>query len=216
MPTHKGFGMVRRRILLAPKAHQWSWAGKKFIGAGGAVSVDKHYRLAKERGDKEVLASYGELRSSASGPKTLYWPNEQLTDEDVYAIKSFGEADFLFTHDCSDYTPFKGRLKPDIDSQMHRKRIDTVLAATTPKFHFHGHMHTKYDWENPYPHGYTPFDEDYDGRVTRTIGLEAFTDFNSWGVLDVEDEQWFWPTELYAALDARAERKAERTGIKPD
>src|SRR5687767_7584478 len=34
-PTSKGFAMVRRRVLLAPKAHKWEWAGKTFFAAGG-------------------------------------------------------------------------------------------------------------------------------------------------------------------------------------
>lgn len=195
MPTHKGFAIVRRRVLLAPKAHKWTWANKKFVGAGGAVSVDKQDRLENER-----KAKYG--------PKTLYWPNEQLADEDVWFIKTFGTADFLFTHDCSDFTPFEFRLKPDLDSKMHRQKIDRVLASVKPKFHFHGHMHTKYDWINAYPYGYSAFADEWDGPETRTIGLEAFQDSNSWGVLDVDSEQWFWPAELDKSLADRKARKA--------
>jgi len=199
-PTSKGFAMARRRVLLAPKAHRWTWAGKTFVGAGGAVSVDKDYRLAKERGGNWNDREYGrwEHMGRGSGPRTLYWPNEQLTDEAVMAVRAFGEADYLVTHDCSNYTPFTGRLKPDMDSQIHRQRIDEVLKSVQPKMHFHGHMHTKYDWVN-----------DYSGGGARTLGLEAFRDFNSWGVLEVEDERWLWPSEFYEAVDARAERKRE-------
>lgn len=179
-PTAKGFAMARRRVLLAPKVHSWTWAGKKFIGAGGAVSVDKAYRLQQER-----------------KPRTLYWPNEQLTDEQVGEVKSLGHADYLITHDCSNYTPFGHRLKPDIDSHIHRQRIDEVLRSVQPSMHFHGHMHEKYDWQNTYVES-----------APRTIGLEAFRDRNSFGILDVEEGRWWWPDEYVVELEDRAERKA--------
>jgi hypothetical protein len=204
MPTSKGFAMARRRVLLAPKTHHWTWAGKTFIGAGGAVSVDKDYRLAAERGDIPGV--------SRSGPNTLYWPNETLTDEDVWDLKSMGTADYLISHDCSDHTPWKTRLKPDADSVLHREKMDKIIASVQPKMHFHGHMHTQYDWVNKRSHGLreSAFGDDeseWNGVETRTLGLEAFKDFNSWGVLDVEDEAWYWPREFYAALDERAARK---------
>jgi hypothetical protein len=92
---------------------------------------------------------------------------------------------------------------------MHRQKIDRVLASVKPKFHFHGHMHTKYDWVNAYPYGYSAFaNEEWTGPETRTIGLEAFQDFNSWGVLDVDSEQWFWPAEFDKSLAEREARKA--------
>lgn len=194
MPTSKGFALARRRVMLAPKTHQWTWAGKKFIGAGGAVSIDKNYRLEKEK-----------------EPKTLFWPNEQLLDSDVEVIASMGKADYLITHDCSNYTPWGSRIKPDFDSQIHRQRIDEVLKSVQPSMHFHGHMHEKYDWTN-----------EYSGGGARTIGLEAFQDFNSWGVLEVEEGRWYWPSEFYQALDDRAERKVQSNearyakSVRPD
>lgn len=194
-PTSKGFAMARRRVLLAPKAHRWTWAGKEFIGAGGAVSVDKDWRLAMERGDPHVMDEMGR-RPKASGPRTLWWPNEQLEDRDVVEITKWGKADYLITHDCSNYTPWKSRLKPDAESERHRRKIDDVLKSVQPQMHFHGHMHEKYDWVN-----------DYSGGGARTLGLEAFQSFNSWGVLEVEEGRWYWPTEFYQAQEDRAERK---------
>lgn len=132
-----------------------------------------------------------------TGDQTLYWPNEQLLDADVDVIKSWGQADYLISHDCSNYTQFGKRLKPDMDSQIHRQRIDEVLKSVQPRMHFHGHMHEKYDWTN-----------DYSGGGARTIGLEAFRDANSWGVLEVEEGVWYWPDEFEAAVEARAERKS--------
>lgn len=214
MPGSKGWAMARRRILLAPKAHQWTWAGKTFVGAGGAVSIDKQYRLAKERGNTNILEAYGDYSKSASGEKTLWWPNEQFTEDDLRKVQSYGQADYLMTHDCSDETPFRNRLKPDAESQRHRRRIDEVLKSVKPKMHFHGHMHEKYDWVNERVYGQSAFDnEPWTGPSTRTLGLEAFKDFNSWGVLDLDKDAWFWPTEYEADREAREERKAARQSV---
>lgn len=205
MPTHKGFGLVRRRILLAPKVHSWTWAKKTFVGAGGAVSVDRDDRLEKERGFTTEPGAYGR-KVRGTGSRTLWWPNEELTDEDVWAVKAIGTADYLFTHDCSNFTHFQHRLKPDAASERHRHRIDTVIKAVQPKMHFHGHMHTQYDWVNTLSHGDSAFlNEPWTGPETRTIGLEAFTDFNSWGVLDVVEGTWQWPADVAKAADRRAQ-----------
>ena len=185
LPRHKGFTMVRRRVLLSDKVNKWTWHNKQFVAAGGAVSIDKDWRLKRERGTEENLYFTGVRDSRGTGPRTLWWPNEQLTDEHVEEIKSWNiKADYLFTHDCSDKTPFYNRLKPDLDSQIHRQRIDKVLRAVKPDMHFHGHMHTKYDWINTntfrWEHG------------TQTYGLECNNDWWSWGVLDLETDKFTW------------------------
>jgi hypothetical protein len=122
MPSSHGWAMVRSRVALAPRIHHWKWNHKQFVSAGGAVSVDREWRLAKERGGFDGPRG---RYVRGSGQKTLYWPNEQLTDTDVSKIKALNiKADYLITHDCSNRTPWKNRLKPDMDSEVHRKRID--------------------------------------------------------------------------------------------
>ena len=187
MPTSKGFAMVRQRVLLAPKVHEWRWAGKQFVAAGGAVSIDKRERLINEFGGEGNMI-YGVVGPRGTGPRTLYWDNEELTDQDVIKIQKMGKkADYLFTHDCSNYTPFRGRLKPDPDSERHRRRIDEVLRATKPEVHMHGHMHTKYDWINGMSYGASAFaSEDTATHQTQTYGLECNSDWNAWGILNVD------------------------------
>jgi Icc-related predicted phosphoesterase len=177
----KGWAMVRRRVALAPRIHTWKWDNTKFMGVGGAVSIDKDSRLHTEK--------------MRGGPKTLYWPNEQLTDEDVASIEKIDvengfHPDVLVTHDCSNYTPFRERLKPDLDSQIHRQRIDRVLKHTKPDFHFHGHMHTKYDWVNTMVHGFQ--------HGTQTYGLECDGMWNNYGVFDTETKEFLWRGEASA------------------
>jgi hypothetical protein len=85
--------------------------------------------------------------------------------------------DVLFTHDCSDRTPFGFNLVPDPDSKMHRQKIDRVLRATKPEVHLHGHMHRRYDWMNLVA----------DDHYTQTYGLDC--DGTNWnmGVLSGTD-----------------------------
>jgi len=174
LPKSKGFAMIRSRVALAPKAHHWTWNNKQFVSAGGAVSIDKEWRLQEE------------ARNNA--PKTLSWPNETLTEEDLFTLESWEKkADYLITHDCSNYTPFKNRLQPDLDSQIHRQSIDRVLRATKPELHFHGHMHERYDWINlntfRHEHG------------AQTYGLECDGDWYSWGILDTTTDEFTWRGE---------------------
>lgn len=186
----RGFAYVRRHVLLAPKAHKWKWDGKQFICAGGAVSVDAENRRLMEKGYDIWRGRFN--RSKAPGPRTMWWPNEQLTDEDVREIVSWHRtADYLFTHDCSNSTPWKNRLKDDPESQIHRQRIDRVIQATKPFMHFHGHMHEQYQWINSlrvdqsdeYPEGW---------HDVETFGLEHNKRLNSWGVLDTQTDEFLW------------------------
>lgn len=164
-----GFSYLRSHILLAPRLHRWHWDGKTFGSAAGAVSIDKAWRTEGQS----------------------WWPQETLTEPEVEgAISMFGpkDIDYMITHDCSNYTPWKSRIKPDPDSMMHRQKIDRILAAATPKMHFHGHMHQRYEWEN------TISNPNY---LINTIGLECDGDKYNWGILDTAtDEFKFRGTEL--------------------
>lgn len=180
-PKSRGWAYARTHVLLAPKVLDFVWGGKQFMVAGGAVSVDKDHRLKYER---------------ETGRK-IWSEDEQLTDEQVEEIVAtrFNKTpegrggvpvDYLLTHDCSDRTPWSGRLKPDIDSKIHRQRIDRVLGAVQPKVHFHGHMHDRYDWMN---------------RVggdtwTQTYGLECNRDEDSWGILNLDNDEFTFATDL--------------------
>lgn len=187
LPTSAGFTYVRDRLLFSPKVHNWKWGDKHYFICGGAVSIDKAWRK----------------------PGISWWENETFSEEDLSSVEKYkGPAiDYLFTHDCSDYTPWKTRLKPDPESVANRKRIDRAIAALRPRNHFHGHMHQSYDWLNTASHGKfeTAFGTDdinWDGEtVTHTFGLECDYDENSWGILDTERDRFFWPSDAIAAFD---------------
>jgi Icc-related predicted phosphoesterase len=165
--TDEGFSMLRSHVYLVPRTLHWSWFGRTFAAAGGAVSIDRAWRLERER-------------ESGLGPNTLFWWDEQLLDSDVDAFEE-KKVDYLFTHDCSNSTPFRDRLKPDMESQVHRQRIDEILKKSAPEMHFHGHMHTKYDWMNLQNTIVGP-------KYIQTYGLECNGMYWNWGVLDVDAE----------------------------
>lgn len=178
--TAHGWAYVRSNVLLSPKIHQFRWANKQFVVAGGAVSIDKQYRLEYEH----------------HKGKKIWSPNEQLLDAQADTIiewkrqgamrGGFDSVDYFLTHDCSNMTPWRGRLKPDIDSQIHRQRIDRILREIKPKTHFHGHMHERYDWQNRVG----------DDVWTQTYGLECNRDEDSWGVLDLSTDEFTFASDF--------------------
>jgi len=173
-----GWAYVASNVLLSPRVHDFMWGGKQFVVAGGAVSIDRDYR-------EEYRRTKG---------KRIWSPDEQLTDAEVDALLAtrFGNGvhvDYLLTHDCSNRTPFGHRLKPDIDSQIHRQRVDRVIDGIRPDFHFHGHMHEKYEWGNLVP-------RDGDPHWVYTYGLECNDDMWSAMVLDLKTGKVEWTSIL--------------------
>ena len=98
----------------------------KFLGLGGAVSVDKEFR--QEGFD--------------------WFPEEQVTEDDVNKAVSAGHVDVLLTHDAPGLvgeSPVSG--VPDYllkESELTRDRIKQVIAHTEPSLNVHGHHHRSY------------------------------------------------------------------------
>lgn len=169
--SKNGHVYIRSNILHAPRGLVWKWAGKKFMSVGGAVSVDKAWRLQAER--------------EKYGARTLWWDQEVLTASEasdiIRAVQERREhgkpdVDYLFTHDCPNNAPFRHRLKDDPASHAHRQVIEQVARAVKPKMWFHGHMHEYYA---PYPF------PTYESHTT-VVGMGMNGDRNSWGILEVE------------------------------
>lgn len=191
-PIHKelGFAIIRSNLRLTKKVHPFKLGGKRFYVCGGAVSIDKSQR--KQGRD--------------------WWPNETFSEEHLASVEKYkGPAiDYLLTHDASDYTNWGFRLKPDLDSQANRRRIDRAIAALRPRRQFHGHMHEKYEWVNTRSHGqrnsaFGTDDSEWNGCATVTYGLECDYDKNSWVILDTgahkgDPDKVYWPGHAYAAL----------------
>lgn len=176
-----GFAAVRSRIWLSPKVNFFKFEDKRFGVAGGAVSIDKMYR-----------------REGVS-----WWSNEVLSEKEQASIMSYDgpKLDYLLTHDASDHTDWGFRLVPDPASAEHRRVIDRVINHLEPKLHFHGHMHCKYDWLNTVSHGLRNsafgYDEaQWNGASTHTYGLDCDGEVDSWGILDLDTDNFVWGSSL--------------------
>lgn len=152
-PRHKETGgvYVRSNVILLPRTQTFHWFGKVWAVAGGAASIDKDARVAGRD----------------------WWHQEQLEDWEADTLQS--KVDILLTHDASNRTPWGFQLIPDLQSQIHRQRIDRVIENTLPEVQFHGHMHKRFDWQN-----------DVRGHVTQTYGLDCNGYKDSNGVLNTK------------------------------
>lgn len=119
-------------LFYIPRGSVWEWGGKWFVGMGGAVSIDREWRtLGLDYFEEEMITyadgirMYGNLRA-----------------------KGVDQVDYFISHDASDSTPWGFRLIPDERSAANRRVIDNILEGIQPRFHFHGHMHKGYEWEN--------------------------------------------------------------------
>lgn len=185
--SHGYWRYLRTNVLLSPRVGTFVWGGKRFGVAGGAVSIDREWRQGIERG-------YDIYEKRRVAPHRMWSPDEQLTDDEVNELVSRvagRKVDYLLTHDCSNRTPWKHRLKPDLDSQIHRQKIDSVLSLVKPNFHFHGHMHESYDWMNLTKNNITG-----EGFYIQTYGLECNSERNSWGILDLTTDEFTFASEI--------------------
>lgn len=137
---------VASNIWHLPRGYCFSIKNKKFLAVGGAVSID---RGPHAKG----------LELADSWPKTTHrdsawWPEEEITDEQVERACAHGEVDVLLTHDASSW--LYGKLQTYLNSMgwvpkaekwcnENRERISRVVDSAKPKLHVHGHYHFFYE-----------------------------------------------------------------------
>lgn len=185
-----GFANIRTNLYLTKRMQGFVLGDKRFWVCGGAVSIDRDWRK----------------------PGKSWWPGETFNEELAKSVERYKgpPVDYLLSHDCSDFTPFRGRLKPDMESKANRQRLDRAIRALRPRMHFHGHMHTRYEWVNTESHGLRNtawgYDEsNYNGAQTATYGLEEDNERDSFVILDTgaqkdDPDKVYWPGEAYATL----------------
>lgn len=126
----QGFKPISDHIWYIPQGTAWSWDGVKFLGLGGAHSIDQ-----------------GRRREGVS-----WWRRETISTVDMYRAVYRGDgADVMLTHDCP-----AGVLIPGLDknagwdprelalSHRHRERLYEVVRRVQPKLLVHGHYHIRY------------------------------------------------------------------------
>jgi hypothetical protein len=132
LPTWKnGLKQVAARIWYVPRGTRWEWDGIRFLGLGGAHSVDRTRR--RRDGD-------------------AWWPEERITPEQAANVIAAGTADVMVTHDC----PFGVNI-PNLEDgawqwpqyelaagDEHRRLLRTVVDEVRPASLWHGHYHRFY------------------------------------------------------------------------
>lgn len=132
-----GFGIPRftnpveeNRIHYIPRGHRWEWNGKTFMGLGGAVSVDRQWRI----------------------PGDSWWPEEAITVAEAEYAARPGRVDVMVCHDLLESAELPNLRKSEgwpedvlRASKQNREVIQAVVDAVKPELYVHGHFHQRHD-----------------------------------------------------------------------
>lgn len=132
-----GFCRIADRLWYVPRGTVWQWNNIRFLGLGGAFSIDSQWRINAEK--------------ARSAPGTLWWPTEMVRDEDVDAAVENLEGqpvDVMFTHDCPTGPDVPMVRREDKwkfpQTWKNRESLRTVFDKAQPKLLVHGHYHVRY------------------------------------------------------------------------
>ena len=130
---YSGHTYIRSHVMYTGRMKRWAWDNKYFQAVGGAYSIDRAHRKVG---------------------KSL-WLQETIPDNVVYGLeKDNRQSDYLFTHDAPTCVPMKN-LKIDIESEMHRKKMDQIGRVVQPNLWFHGHYHQWMEYSFMHQSGYS-------------------------------------------------------------
>jgi len=124
-------------IVYLPRGYRWQWWDKTWMALGGGVSVDKEWRT-------EGID---------------WWPQEEITEEDVAHASREGNVDIVVAHDAPKGVNIPGigpinKQRPGenpwpihilYQAEKHREKMRQVWNATHPDWWFHGHYHVPYE-----------------------------------------------------------------------
>ncbi len=142
-----GFREVRPHIHHIPRGHTWWVDGRRWMGLGGATSLDRPRRI----------------------PGVSWWPEEELTVGEAYRAAIGPSVDVMLTHDCPDRVEIPGLGQYSwphdelIRAEKHRERVSMVVDELRPYILFHGHFHRRYNWHRISENGHT----------TKIVGLDC-------------------------------------------
>lgn len=130
------FITIRPGIHYIPRGRVWEWDGVRFMGFGGAYSIDKFTRTAY----------------------ISWWPQEMASDEELERVRQADEqVDVLFSHDVPDgvdiFSASGGLLLPIASAERSRQIMRQVADVARPKLIIHGHYHFRYSLVWPAPWG---------------------------------------------------------------
>ncbi|KQW45935.1 hypothetical protein ASC77_18640 [Nocardioides sp. Root1257] len=119
-------------IAILPRGWRWTMGRRTFVALGGAPSIDFEYRT---RGKD-------------------WWPEEQMTQDDVDRTVAGGYADVMVTHDAPGppwCVPQVGEILRSnpmgwsdrgVDyARVGRELVTEAVLGIRPRLHIHGHYH---------------------------------------------------------------------------
>ena len=109
------------RVRWVPRGSLFELAGLRILCCGGAPSIDPELRV----------------------PGQSWWPEEEVTDDDVARSCAAGRVDVLVTHDASELVAIPGIVDRWAPGEASRHRVERIRAATTPRWAFSGHYHKR-------------------------------------------------------------------------
>lgn len=107
-----------------PRGYSWEVDGVRFGAFGGAISIDRRYRI-------EDSAHYGWFHNECADPSR---------------IDALGKVDVLLTHDAPIIPPcFYGAwYKDDELSRLNQRVVHDAMVGSGAKQLFHGHWHVNH------------------------------------------------------------------------
>ncbi len=137
--TDATFWEIRDNLFYIPRGTRFTWGGVRFMGFGGAYSIDRGWRTIGKS----------------------WWWEEEITDEEVAgAISDPEQIDVLLSHDVPSGTNMslmmarRGIQYKNIPaSEKGRKQLRKVVDAVRPRYVYHGHYHVNYKQEVDFGYG---------------------------------------------------------------
>jgi hypothetical protein len=112
-----------------PRGTRWQWHGRTWLALGGGVSLDRAIRTEGE----------------------TWWPQEEITADEIDGILEDGPAHVMITHDVPSGVvhtfpapPRFWDLKDLARNDAHRERLQRVVSEVRPGWLLHGHLHVAY------------------------------------------------------------------------
>lgn len=140
--TDDGFWVIRDGLYYAPRGHRWIWSGRHCMSLGGGYSIDKMARL---EGETYGFRTQDDKFIPPTGPLTAWWPDEELTDDDVsVALRDSTPLDLLLAHDKPRASNCPGIDPNIVECLPNQDRVMQVVRELAPKLMIHGHLHIRY------------------------------------------------------------------------
>ena len=136
-----GVRRLTEHVWHLPRGLRWQWGDKVCLAAGGAISVDREWRV----------------------PNQEWFASERMTPEEWLRCVEGGKVDIVFAHDApGGYTipglPPAGTFPENVIADAEHYRATTMQSIgerTEPELWFHGHYHTEYTemvfWDSGMP-----------------------------------------------------------------